>query len=77
VKQTWINSQAVSLAFLQKIASYLIEIIDQHSHQKLRSQEFQRSVIDLFGNTQNELTAYRTAWEKEKTSVTNSILCWH
>jgi len=64
--KAWINSHAVSLAFLQRVASQLIDIVDQHSHQKLRSQEFSRTVVDLFGDTQEELASYRLSWENEK-----------
>lgn len=47
-----VNERWVSLSFLQKIGSFCIQIVDQHSCQELRHSDTQRDILDCFGSLQ-------------------------
>jgi DNA repair protein RecN (Recombination protein N) len=51
--KNWINNHLVSLSFLQKIGSHLLQIVDQHACQELRSSDSQRELVDLFGSLED------------------------
>ena len=57
--RAWINCKQVPLSLLQEIGSLLIQIISQHSHQEIRSMEAQRKLLDLFGDTEKELSTFK------------------
>lgn len=67
--RAFINCQLVSLPFLQKIGSALVDFIGAESIQKLRTTDFQRSLVDTFGSLESDLHQFRQAFEKEKALV--------
>lgn len=64
--RSFIAGQLVSLHVLQKIAPYLVEIVDQHAHVLLRNEENQRSLVDLFAGLSHSLHNFQRAWTEEK-----------
>lgn len=64
--KNWINHRLVSLSFLQKIGSYLIQVVDQNSCQELRSPDSQRDIIDLFGSLHEQLQEFTTLYTRLK-----------
>lgn len=61
-----INHQPVPLPLLQSLSIHLIDLIGQHSSQLLKSQENHRMLLDLFGDLQDLVKAFNTAWAHEK-----------
>jgi DNA repair protein RecN (Recombination protein N) len=59
-----INCQSVPLPFLQKIGSALVDFIGNQSVQQLRTADFQRSILDIFGN--GDVESFRKAFAIEK-----------
>lgn len=55
--KSYINDRAVSLSFLQKISSHLVQIVDQSSYHELRQSEAPRELLDLFGGLQKDKEA--------------------
>lgn len=64
--RAFIGNHMVPLTLLQKIGTFLVDMIGQHSHQELRTESAQRSLLDLFAGTKEELAAFGLAWTKEK-----------
>lgn len=64
--RSMINCQMVPLPLMQKLGSFLVDMIGQHSHQELRSLEAQRSLLDLFCNTKQDVFLFNAAWTQEK-----------
>jgi DNA repair protein RecN (Recombination protein N) len=64
--RAFLNCQMAPLPLLQKVGATLLELIGQHTHQGLLTSEFQRSIVDLFGDLSLPLKAFQEAWEKEK-----------
>jgi DNA repair protein RecN (Recombination protein N) len=64
--RAFINCQMVPLSLLQKIGTLLVDNISQHSHQELRELDQERHLLDVFSNTQEELSLFKEAWLKEK-----------
>ncbi len=64
--RAFINCQMVPLSVLQKVGATLLELISQNSAQELYNIDFQRQVVDLFGDTAEDLKIYQTSWEIEK-----------
>ena len=56
--KSWVNDRLVSLSLLQKIGSYLIQIVDQNSCQELRSSDSQRDIVDLFGSLKEKVKQF-------------------
>jgi len=61
-----INDRMVSLSLLQKVGSYLVQIVDQTSHHELRSTERQRELLDLFGSLQEDVLLFGSFFEENK-----------
>ncbi|MBY0529866.1 MAG: DNA repair protein RecN [Rhabdochlamydiaceae bacterium] len=64
--RAFLNCQMVPLPLLQKTGATLLELIGQHTHQGLLTSDFQRSIVDLFGDLFVPLKAFQEAWEFEK-----------
>lgn len=64
--RAFVNCRSVPLPLLQKIGAELIDLIDQNAHHALRKTESQRTLLDLFGDLQLELSAFQTAFHLEK-----------
>ena len=54
--KSFINDRAVSLSFLQKVSSHLLQIVDQSSYHELRQPEAPRILLDLFASLEKELS---------------------
>jgi DNA repair protein RecN (Recombination protein N) len=59
------NSQQVSLPVLQKLGSFLLELVEQHTYHYLTTAESQRTILDQFGNLQTILAAFQDAYQEE------------
>lgn len=64
--KNFINERSVSLSFMNKVGSLLVGIVDQGSHEELRSEPKQRRVLDLFGSLEKEVDAFGELLEKSK-----------
>lgn len=60
-----INNQIASLSLVQKIGALLLETISQHANHLLRKESSQRRLLDLFGETSTELSAFQAAWNQQ------------
>ncbi|MES2344694.1 MAG: DNA repair protein RecN [Chlamydiota bacterium] len=69
--RAFINCQMVPLSILQKIGSFLIDIIGQHSHQELRAHDKERSLLDLFCDSKEDVLLFKHAWLQEKEKEEN------
>jgi DNA repair protein RecN (Recombination protein N) len=61
-----INCQTVPLPFLQKVGSFLCDMIDQSSQYELKQTESQRELLDLFADLHDEVHAFSQSWKQEK-----------
>jgi DNA repair protein RecN (Recombination protein N) len=61
----FINNQLAQLSLLRKIGSHLTQIVGQHANQQLFSLEYQRQVLDLYGNLLPNQAAYIQSFEQE------------
>ncbi|MFA7173187.1 MAG: DNA repair protein RecN [Kiritimatiellia bacterium] len=59
---TFINDTPVTQQSLRAIAPLLIDIHGPYDQQSLLKQDFQRSLLDGYGNCLKPLTAYRASW---------------
>lgn len=59
---TFINDTPVTQQSLRAIAPLLIDIHGPYDQQSLLKQDFQRSLLDSYGNCVKPLTAYRASW---------------
>ncbi|MDD2599692.1 MAG: DNA repair protein RecN [Kiritimatiellae bacterium] len=59
---TFINDTPVTQQSLRAIAPLLIDIHGPYDQQSLLKQDFQRSLLDGYGNCLKPLAAYRTSW---------------
>lgn len=64
--RAFINCQMATLPLLLKVGSHLIDLIGQHSHQELRSSDYHRKVVDLFGELHSPVAQFNAAWSQEK-----------
>ncbi len=71
--RAFINNQMVSVALLQRISPYLVQIIGQHSYHEIRSLEMQRHLLDLFGSLEEEVAAFSLLYEKQKLCQQNLL----
>lgn len=62
--RAFINDQVVSLSFLQKLGSFLMDLVSQNSHQELLSPFEQREIIDLFGDILSDRKAFSNEYKK-------------
>ncbi len=63
----FINGQMVSLSVLQKLGSFLIDVVTQHEHKELLTSDYHRQIIDLFGALQVSHTTFLKLWNELKT----------
>jgi DNA repair protein RecN (Recombination protein N) len=63
----WINNQPVQIAFLKKIGTLLVEMVDQHANQRLLSLDQHRRILDLFGGLEEDVSLFAKSWEAEQT----------
>jgi DNA repair protein RecN (Recombination protein N) len=61
-----VNERWVSLSFLQKIGSFCIQIVDQHSCQELRHSDTQRDILDCFGALQTHIEKFSRLFTSSK-----------
>ncbi len=64
--RSFINCQMAPLPLIQKVGRLLIHLVDQHSHQELRSAESQREIVDLFASLHEKVACFKETWEKAK-----------
>ncbi len=59
-----VNLRPATASVLKQLSSVLIDVHGQHDSAVLQNPELHISYIDAFGNTYNELTAYKEAYKK-------------
>ncbi len=64
--RSFINQQMASLQFIQKVGSYLVDIVGQHASQKLLSLSYHREVIDTYGRLNGQAQAMLESWNREQ-----------
>lgn len=64
--RSYINNQLTQLTLIEKVALYLVDLVGQHSHQKLLSLDFQLESLDLYANLQLEAEEVRKGWINEQ-----------
>lgn len=62
--RAFINDQLTSLGIIESAANFLVDVVGQHSHQKLLSLSFHREILDAFGKHQSSLKLVKHAWEQ-------------
>ena len=62
--QIIINDSPATLQVLKKIGNHLVDLHGPHDHQSLLSPEFQLDLLDAFGHTKNERTAYEAIFRE-------------
>lgn len=63
--RAFINNQVAQAALLKQVSSHLFEVVGQHANQKLLSLDYHRRVLDLFGDTEKERTAFANSHHEE------------
>lgn len=56
----FINHQTAHLSFLKKLGEHLVHMVDQHANQQLSSLDYQRNVLDLYGDTYQTKKEFET-----------------
>lgn len=64
--RAFINDSPVTIGVLKTIGDVLVDLHGQYDHQLLLKEEHHLGVLDQFGHTQQQLSAYRTAYDKMK-----------
>lgn len=64
--RTFINNQIAQTGLLKRLSELLFEVVGQHANQKLLSLEYHRQTLDLFGNLEEEVSAFVKCWENEQ-----------
>jgi len=64
--RAFLNCQMAPLPVIQKIGSYLIDLIGQHAQEEMRTIEAQRAMLDLYADTRDDLLKFQQAWQEEK-----------
>lgn len=59
----FINNQLAQLSFLRKIGLLLVQIISQHAAQALRTQDYHRNVLDLYGDLNTLLQRFQKSYD--------------
>ncbi|MCK4933950.1 MAG: DNA repair protein RecN [Simkaniaceae bacterium] len=62
--RTFINSQMVTLAFLEQIKTHLFEIASQNYGIRLRSNDFQREILDTYAKLEMDVQEYKNLSEQ-------------
>ncbi len=63
--RVFINNQAAQLSFLRKIGHFLVKIVSQQANQSLYFVDYQRSLLDLYGDLRPLLKQYKDSHENE------------
>ncbi|MBB63607.1 MAG: DNA repair protein RecN [Waddliaceae bacterium] len=63
----FINHRLVQLHLLRQLAEHLVDFAGQHAHQKLFDPDFQRAVLDSFGQHEELLKSLAKEWKQLKT----------
>jgi len=63
--RVFINNQAAQLTFLRKLGQFLVKIVSQQANQNLYAIEYQRSILDLYGDLRALLRQYKESHENE------------
>jgi|GEM_PF-3088533 len=58
----FINSQNANILILERLGAQLVEIVDQHAGKQLLSSEYQRRLLDTFGQHKKILERYTNAY---------------
>lgn len=61
----FINNQAAQLSFLRKIGLFLAKIVSQRANQDLYQLDYQRFLLDLYGNLQGLTKQFKQSHERE------------
>ncbi len=62
--RAFINDQAIQIAFLKKIAPYLIEVSAQHAHIELTRESAASDILDRYAENEKALHAYQTSYKE-------------
>lgn len=65
--RSFINDQLAPLSLIESISSLLIDIVGQHSHQRLLSLAYHREILDAFGKHSPLLEEIAGLWNQEST----------
>ncbi|MEI8125412.1 MAG: DNA repair protein RecN [Parachlamydiaceae bacterium] len=63
--RAFINNQLAQLNLLKQVGEHLLDIVGQHANQKLLSLDYQKKIVDLFGDLTDDLTIFTHLWEEE------------
>ncbi len=61
--KVWINQESASVASLQELGSFLMEIVSQHESERLRDENSSQSFLDNFGGHGLLLREYQRSFE--------------
>ncbi len=64
--RTLINDSPVTVQTLRNIGPLLVDIHGPYDQQSLLKQEFQRSLLDAYGNCATKILAYKKSWDALK-----------
>lgn len=64
---SFVNNCLVQLPILQKIGSYLIDVVGQDSHQNFKSLDYHRQSLDQYGSLQDPLKTIERKYKSCKT----------
>jgi len=64
--RVFINNQAAQLSFLRKIGHFLVQIVSQQANQNLYSIDYQRSIVDLYGDLRPLVKQYKKSHENQE-----------
>lgn len=67
--RAFVNDSPVTLDVLKMLTERLIDIHSQHANLQIRDPFFQLSVLDVVGETTDDLSAYQIAFEKWKSAM--------
>ena len=62
--RAWINGHISTVNQVKEIGEWLMEIHSQNAHQKLLIPDYQRKILDDFGNIKPDVEKLKTYWEK-------------
>lgn len=63
--RAFINNQMVQLGVLRSISVWLLDLIGQHANHQLLSIENHRSILDLYGDLEKDVSVFSNNWTKE------------
>jgi len=62
--RAFINDQTVQVAFLKKLAPYLIEVSAQHAHIELTRPDAAREIVDAFAQNEPQVLAFQECYKE-------------